>query len=64
MDCLFVLAVFHLRDLDLACSDAGARHISRLKEWIAQVVITFVTCVLPLLLVGLVATHGMLVRAA
>ena len=64
MDCLFVLPVFHLRDLVLACSDADARNTRRLKEWIAQVVITFVTCVLPLSLVGLVATHGTLVKAA
>ena len=64
MDCLFVLPVFHLPDLDLACSDAGARNTKHLKAWIVLVVFTFVTCVPPLLLVGLVATHGVLVRAA
>ena len=64
MDCLFVLPVFHLPDLDLACSDADARNTKHLRAWIVQVVITFGTCVLPLLLVGLVATHGTLVRAA
>ena len=64
MDCLFVLPVFHLPDLDLACSDADARNTKHLKALIVLVVFTFVTCVLPLLLEGLVATHGVLVRAA
>ena len=64
MDCLFVLPVFHLPDLDLACSGVVAKNTKRIQAWIVLVVFTFVTCVLPLLLEGLVATHGVLVKAA
>ena len=64
MDCLFVLPVFHLPVLALACSDADARHISRLKEWIAQVVITFVTCVAQMLQEEHLDGRGTRVKAA
>ena len=45
MDCLFVLLVFLLLDLGLACSGVVAKNTKRVQAWIARVVTTFVTCV-------------------
>jgi hypothetical protein len=45
MDCLFVLPAFHLLDLVLACSDAGARNTKRIRALIVLAVTTCVTCV-------------------
>jgi hypothetical protein len=45
MDCLFVLLVFHLLDLVLACSGAVAKNTNRIQAWIVLADTSFVTCV-------------------
>ena len=63
MDCLFVLPVFHLPDLDLACSDAGARNTKRIQAWIVRAATTCVTCVAQMLQEEHLDGRGTLVKA-
>ena len=45
MDCLFVLPVFLLLGLALACSAAVAKNTRRIRAWIVRAGTTCVTCV-------------------
>ena len=64
MDCLFVLPVFLLPDLDLACSDAGARNTKHTRAWIVRAGTTCVTCVAQMLQEEHLDGRGTRVKAA
>ena len=63
MDCLFVLLVFLLLDLVLACSGAVAKITKRIQASIVRAVTTCVTCVAQKLRVEHLDGRGTLVKA-
>ena len=63
MDCLFVLPVFLLLVLALACSGVAAKNTKRIQAWIVRVVSTCVTCVAQKLQEELLDGRGTLAKA-
>ena len=63
MDCLFVLPVFRLLVLVLACSGAVAKNTKRIRALIVLVVTICVTCAAQKLLVEHLDGRGTLVKA-
>ena len=63
MDCLFVLPVFLLLDLVLACSGAVAKNTKHIQAWIVLAATSFVTCVAQKLQEEHLDGRGMLAKA-
>jgi hypothetical protein len=63
MDCLFVLPVFLLLDLGLACSGAVAKNTKRIRAWTVLADTSCVTCVAQKLQEEHLDGHGTLAKA-